>query len=279
MNLSKKKKAVTLICILLASLSIIVFYKNWTKPYKLPEIDNSLTLLDYNLDFDVEKNTALLSPTLTIDEIKSLVLKNPNNLVYSTELRLRLNKINQTNEYINFMKEEVEQTPRVRIQIALAFVDMLQDLDLGTAALGQRSSESINILNGILKENPYDIPARYARGLNNLYWPQGLQRSEQAIQDLAYCIAVQQALNDTEFSFWPAIYAALGDAWVKNGNIKKGISIWKQASYIFPKDNDLQKRANADENQAYEIVKEERGINGFQRPNPKISDISIIWGG
>ncbi|MBG9794377.1 hypothetical protein ABD76_18440 [Paenibacillus dendritiformis] len=261
----------------IAAISIIS-YVNWTKPYDLPKLDPELTINDFNLDFSLERETGSLQPGLTNNDLLAMVKQSPENLVYSTELRLRMNRESQTEKFIDLMNE-IEPTSDIVLQQALAYVDMLQDPDLGTAALGQKSVHSISLLEDILQENPYDIPAHYARGLNNLYWPQGLKRADKAVQDFAFCIAVEQMNHELKFAFWPDIYAAFGDALVKAGDVSAGIAVWKEGYEKYPNDAALSQRAGADENTAYDIVKQERGIDGFKRPDPAISDISKLWKG
>ncbi|MFD7524167.1 hypothetical protein [Paenibacillus chitinolyticus] len=250
----------------------------WPKPYEIPAIADNVTIAQYGLDFTKERSTDLRTAEGNIEFLMAAVKKDPDNLVYSNVLRLKMAEEAKTNDYISFM-EEVKPTAQSRLQQALAYVDLLQDKDLGTAVLGQKSARSIQILDGILEENPHNVLAHYSRGLNNLYWPKGLRRSENAIQDLSYCLAVADKLEqqDKDLVLWPMVYAALGDALVKNGDTRKGMSVWKQGSVKYPTDTPLKQRAGADEKQAYEIVKKERGIDGFTRPDARISDLSKIW--
>ncbi|MCM3129663.1 tetratricopeptide repeat protein [Paenibacillus provencensis] len=253
-----------------------VSYQQWIKPYDLPKLDSGLSIQDYKLDFKLEKETPPVNSELTNRELLDLIKQSPDNLVYSTELRLRMSRESQPEQFIDLMNQ-VELTPDIVLQQALAYVDTLQDLDLGTAALGQKSAQSIHLLDELLSEDPYNVPAHYARGLNNLYWPQGLQRADKAVQDFAFCIAVEQMDPSIDFAFWPDIYTAFGDALVKAGDVSEGMTAWKQGFEKYPDDQALSERAEADETEAYEIVKRDRGIDGFQRPDPAISDISKLW--
>lgn len=282
-------------------------------PYELPELSGKVTAEMLNLDFQKEREvvanqmdkqqaagglpqsldqlTAEQAPyayyygiaLLDTDRPQALVYLGaavkaaPDNLVYSTEYRLALTRENQYQEALDFFAALDQTIPEVKLQQALVYVDMLQEKGVGTAWLGQRSTLSIRELNQILEKNPNDWLAHYARGLNNLYWPTGLQRIDKAIQDLAYCLAALNELNDDSFPFWPQVYEAYGDALVKSGDIAGGYAVWKDGLRRFPGAEGLQQRVDAGEEQAFERVREIRGIDSFQPPAPSITDLRIIW--
>jgi tetratricopeptide (TPR) repeat protein len=293
------------------------FYWDWTKPYDLPEVKEDYTLSQLHLDFSEEiileevyienPEGSELFPTspskvnrenvhlvyyhaaallredqedqeLAIDYLLKAIELEPTNLAYSSLLRIHMAIDSRTELYIEFLDSMRNQTPEIRLQLALAYVDLLQNPDLGTAVLGQTSSASIQKLNEILEENPAYWLAYYARGLNNLYWPSGLLRTEKAIQDLGYCLAIVRKLEDDIFlPLWPLIYEAYGDALVKHGDIDAGMAVWRDGYKKYPDVISLQERFRADKEEAYGIVKRVRGIDIFQRPDPSISDISILW--
>lgn len=281
----------------------LFYYVNWIKPYELPEIKENLTIEEYGLDFKDERelkkaikennfsdnqvtqfneSITLLNGTKIdkekgIKNFKKLIEDNPNNLEISNTLRLHMFKSGDIEEFISLM-EEVPQTDDVKLQISLAYVDLLQNPDLGIAVLGQTSSSSIDVLNKILEETPDNWLARYARGINNLYWPVGLKRTESAIKDLSYCLAVVKSLEkEDDLALWPLTYEAYGDALVKEGKIKEGRAVWKEGHSKYPNSESLVIRSKANEEEAYEIVKQERGIEIFQRPKEEITDVSILW--
>jgi tetratricopeptide (TPR) repeat protein len=294
--------------VLLAIIFIgIVYYFYWIKPYALPEINDKLSLEEYGLVFVDEESAVetlkhgeyqgrvpsdelelyqkvveLLPGTKddkekSVEILKELIHMDPENMEYSNLLRLQMNSIDLTEEFINFMGE-VPTTSAVRLQKALAYVDLLQNPNLGVAVLGQTSSRSIAELNEVLKDNPNFWLAHYARALNNLYWPAGLQRTESAIKDLSYCLAITQLFEDkVKLELWPLTYEAYGDALVKEGKSKEGIAVWKDGYSKYPDVESLELRANANVDDAYEIVRKVRGIEIFQRPNPDITDLSILW--
>lgn len=297
--------------IVLALLVIIfigfVYYFNWIEPYDLPEINDKLSLEEYGLVFSNEESVVeilthggekgiipsdqleiyqkiveLLPGTKddqerAVGKLKELILMDAENMEYSNLLRLQMNSTGQVEEFITYM-EEVPITPAIRLQKALAYVDLLQNPDLGVAVLGQTSSRSIAELNEVIKEKPHYWLAHYARGLNNLYWPSGLLRTESAIKDLSYCLAIVKLFEDAvKLEVWPLTYIAYGDALVKEGKTKEGIAVWKEGYLKYPEEESLELRVKANADEAYEFVKKVRGIEIFQRPNPDITDISILW--
>lgn len=298
-------KRLGLIILMILTGVFIVYYYFWIKPYDLPIVNNKMSLSEFNLDFSNEQelvryiNHTQESKTLSkkqvenykqtvsllngnqektgIEELQSLIIEDPDNMEYLNMYRIHDNSSTKVKDFIEFTKK-LPQNSTVRLQKALAYVDLLQDKDLGIAVLGQTSSSSIIELDKILEENPHDWLAHYARGLNNLYWPSGLKRTKNAIKDLSYCLAVVQLFEDKHKSkLWPLTYEAYGDALIKEGNIEMGMKVWKDGYKKYPDKKSLQKRAKADKNEAFKIVKRERGIEIFQRPDPKITDISILW--
>lgn len=302
--------------VLVVVVILFIAYKEWTKPYKLPEIKENISTSELQLDFSVEKellahpefnleptnihnkSQVILSKEFTassayyyamskwkqvktkedpaIQFLMAAVKDQPDNYEYSNTLRIKMGEFSETESFIDFMKE-VKDTPKARLQTALAYVDLLQNPDLGTSVLGQKSSESIKILDQLIEENPYHVLARYARGLNNLYWPKGLLRSERAVQDLGFCLAIEQTYKGDNVVLWPLIYAAYGDALVKDGDVAAGMKAWKDGAAKYPNSEELKKRSQITESEALALVRKERGIDGFTRPDPSISDISIMW--
>jgi tetratricopeptide (TPR) repeat protein len=279
------------------------------KAYNIPPIAESVTIKDLNIDFEDEVKIASLKThaknvTIAPDEVNEnnvedafhysrdlikdrnykkasellleVIRVDPNQLIYINELRIVSLKLNKTEDFLIDMKS-MPQTYELKINKALAYIDHLQTPGLGTANLGQKSAQSIEVLNEIIKENEHDLLAHYARGLNNLYWPSGLRRTDKAIQDLTYCVAVEKKFGGNEFPFWALFYEALGDALVKDGQIKEGIQVWKQGFEKYPQSSELKKRQDLDDKKAFQIVKQVRGIDGFQRPDKSITDLNLIW--
>lgn len=269
---------------------ILLFY---IKPYSVPPVDKEIDSTRYNLDFSLEKATSVTEEyqkiilllngsedqqNIGLDLLKNNIEQQPDNMAYTNILRLHMNSTTHSEDFEQFITN-LPENPRLTLQLALFYVDQLQNPDLGIAALGQKSSQSILYLNEILEKNPYDLLAHYARGLNNLYWPSGLQRTEKSIQDLQFCYQVTRELEEEDPSFWlwPLIYVAYGDALIKNGDIKDGMKIWVEGYSKYADYEELEHRAILDENQAFELVRSARGVEIFQRPDEDITDIGKLW--
>ncbi|MEH6989579.1 hypothetical protein [Cytobacillus firmus] len=286
-------------------LAFLVINKIYLKPYDVPEI-SKVPLKELDIDFSEEKSfiksaekvkvqknklislddkkqlpslishLEFLSEDDQITYLKQGLQLSPDNHVLLNKLRTAMLKQGLTDEFIDFVKQ-LETNNNLKLHIALAYVDLLQDPDLGTAALGQRSTQSILILNEILEENPNNLLARYARGVNNLYWPSGLQRTEKAIQDLAFCVAIAEKHTELKFPLFEDFYITYGDALIKEGKDKEGRAVWERGYKQFPSSKELGKRSKANNSQSLKIVEKSRGIDIFQRPDESITDLDILW--
>ncbi|SDZ40572.1 hypothetical protein [Bacillus sp. 166amftsu] len=304
-----KRKRIVIASLLVVSVCIILsIYKIYTKPYKIPEI-SQVSYDDLGVDFSEEKSFSQLiekekkqkkketslkkslnesnHPYLMaiiselpkeeqIEYLKEAIKVSPNNHVLLNKLRMTMLKQKRTEEYINFL-QEITPSNDIKLHLALSYVDLLQDHDLGTAALGQRSTQSIMILNEILEDNPNNLLARYARGVNNLYWPSGLKRTEKAIQDLAFCVAIAEKFSDKKFPMFENFYITYGDALVKEGEIAEGRAVWERGYDRFPNNKDLELRAKTKKDRALKVVEKVRGIDIFQRPEDSITDLNVLW--
>ncbi|WP_127531380.1 hypothetical protein [Paenibacillus kobensis] len=266
----------------IAGIAAVAFYQWWTAPYNLPEVAEGITAEEYGFILEPENQAQqkinAISEHDKIMLLKQAVEKEPNRMAYANALRIQMREQGEIKTYLEYLEQIKPSTPALKLQKALSYVDLLQDPDLGTASLGQLSARSISVLNDLIEDRPYDWFAHYARGLNNLYWPSGLQRTDKAIQDLGYCLAVAKQLEGgMKLSVWPLIYTAYGDALVKEGQIKKGIEVWKDGFQKYKEDEELKRRASVGEVEAVDIVREARGIDDFRRPSPSLSDLSLVW--
>ncbi len=308
----KKKLVVT--GSLLAGLLILLAwwaYEQWLTPYSLPELEEGTSWSAFRLDFTEERvsylklqaaeGQKLLPPNLPIEDedeadvaymygvrsgdlayLQAAVAFRPSHLGYSSALRQTMIASGQYEELIAFLrnveqKSSTQHVQEIQLQLALAHVDQLQEPSLGTASLGQLSYQSIEAASAMLEQHPHDWMGHFLRGINNLYWPVGLQRIEKSIQDLSYCVAVARRHADQELVLWPLAYTALGDALIKGGSVKEGFAVWKEGEAAYPDHVPLQERMKAGLGQAEELVGDVRGMEQFQRPSPELTDITIIW--
>lgn len=273
-----RKRWQFLLAVLITAGLLTEFYTYWNRPYKLPPVSDGMQLAQYNLAFEKEKAAAGGQAQGSADELQKKVIAEPDNLAYGNALRITMGQEGRIDAFVAFMKTLEQPPARAKLQLALAYVDQMQNESLGTASLGQISVHSIELMNEVLEKDPYDWLAHYARGINNLYWPVGLQRIDKSIQDLSFCLAVTKKFEgDHPFYMWPLAYTALGDAWVKKGEVGDGMKIWKEGYAAHPDDPALKERAEASKEKAVDIVVRERGMDQFQRPDPGISDLSPIW--
>lgn len=284
-----------MVCFALLSIISYFTYDKFTTPYSLPKIQN-VDPEKYDIDWSQEKKVSSLSNSSSesktyhdtlkllktdnakaVEQLKKLIKKHPDNLVYSNTLRIAMQKEEYGAKFVAFTETIKNQTPQLQLQKALAYIDQLQNQQLGTASLGQLSLSSIQVLNQVIEENPHEWSAHYARGLNNLYWPVGLKRIDKAVQDLGFCLAVLKQQNIKDNPVVPLTYMAYGDALVKSGEIEKGVSVWKEGEKLIPDHKGLKERVVGGEKKAKQIVAKDRGIDHFQRPEPTLTDLSILW--
>lgn len=136
---------------------------------------------------------------------------------------------------------------------------------------------SVAELDAVLAQQPYHWLARYARGLNNLYWPVGFRRVDKALSDLGFALAIQQHVPDEKPGYFAFTYAAYGDALVKAGQIDAGVRVWQEGAQKYPDSALLLARVAAGREGAESLVRAERGIEDFARPRQGTTDLSLMW--
>jgi len=212
--------------------------------------------------------------------LQASVLAVPDNLRYSNDYRLALrdHKLYQNEQTFFATLSQKTPTPNTTIEYALSYVDMMRACPLppdGLVCQAQNSYASINILNGVLQQNPYNIIARYARGLNHLYWPVLMRHLPFAQQDLQYAVALASFQRSISTVFLPDAYIALGDVFAKNGDIKEARNVWLNGLEVTPTQDQAllhqrlaipQDQLNAQENQQL------RGLGVYVD-----TDLTIFW--
>ncbi len=163
--------------------------------------------------------------------LKAAVLADPDNLRYGNDYRLALRDKQMYQDELTFFSALVNksQTPNTTLEYALTYVDLMRSCPKppdGLVCQAQDSYSSISILNGLLQKNPYNIIARYARGLNHLYWPTQMRHLPNAQEDLQYAVALSRFQAKISSTFAPQAYVALGDVFGKVGDIKGARNVW-----------------------------------------------------
>ena len=212
--------------------------------------------------------------------LQASVLADPDNLRYSNDYRLALrnHKLYQDEQTFFATLSKKMQTPNTIIEYALAYVDMMRSCPLppdGLVCQAQDSYTSISTLDGVLQKNPYNIVARYARGLNNLYWPTMMRHLPVAQQDLQYAVALSSFQKSINTAFLPDAYVALGDVFAKDGNSKDARNVWLNGLHMTPTQDQAllnqrlaipQDQLNSQENQQL------RGLGVYVD-----TDLAVFW--
>ena len=160
--------------------------------------------------------------------------------------------------------------------MALSYVDQMRSCPPppdGLVCQAQFSSRSISQFDTILATQPYNIIARYARGLNHLYWPRLMQHLPRAAQDLSYAVALTGTLNKINNSFTDDAYTALGDTFAKDGQTDMAHNVWLNGLQIAHGSSLLQSRLDIPKDK---LTDEEsaslRGLGVYVETN-----LSLFW--
>jgi len=210
--------------------------------------------------------------------IKAAVLTDPNNLRYSNDYRVALRDHRLYQEELDFFSVLSQKKPTANstVEFALAYVDMMRSCPKppdGLVCQARYSYNSISVLDKVLQDNPYNIVARFARGLNHLYWPTLMGHLPKAQQDLQYVVALSKVQAKISPTFAPQGYIALGDVFAKSGAIKEARNVWLNGLNAVQEQNLLQQRLAIpqDQIQAQED-KQLRGLGTYVD-----TDISMFW--
>jgi len=171
------------------------------------------------------------------------------NLRYSNDYRLALRDHKLfTDEFTYFSKlAEHDDSTNTQINLALVYVDQMRGCPLppdGLVCQAQHSWSSINILDKVLSSHPYNVIARFARGLNHLYWPTLMGHLPMAQVDLQYAVALTGPLSTISKDFTPTAYIALGDVFAKDSKAELARNVWLNGQAVVANNSDLNARLN-----------------------------------
>lgn len=164
--------------------------------------------------------------------LKAAAQADPDSLRLGNDYRLALRDHRLFQDEQTFFKTLAQKTPGVNtnIEFALTYVDLMRSCPKppdGLVCQAQNSYSSISLLSDILQTHPYNLVARYARGLNHLYWPTLMGHLPKAQQDLQYAVALSHFQAAIGAAFAPQAYVALGDVFAKAGNISVARNAWR----------------------------------------------------
>jgi tetratricopeptide (TPR) repeat protein len=240
-----------------------------------PQINTQLALLQ-----DAAGQTLIQQHQIArgLAYLQAAAQSDPDNLRYANDYRLALRTQKRFDDEANFFANllKTHNTVPVQIAMALSYVDQMRSCPPppdGLVCQAQFSSRSISQLDGVLTAQPYNIVARYARGLNHLYWPRLMQHLPRAAQDLSYSVALTGTLNQISNHFTDNAYTALGDAFAKDGQIDAARNVWLNGLQIVHGSSLLQSRLAIAKDQ---LVDEEsaslRGLGVYVE-----TDLSLFW--
>jgi tetratricopeptide (TPR) repeat protein len=202
----------------------------------------------------------------------------PDNLRYANDYRIALRDHGRYGEEEVFFSHQAQlvSTSNITISLALVYVDEMRACPKppdGLVCQAQDSSRSISVLDKLLTQHPYNIVARYARGLNHLYWPSLMGHLPKAQVDLQYAVALTRHLGSSGNAFIPLAYAALGDVFAKDGQTDAARNVWLNGKSVTPGASILDSRLGIPQDQ---LVSEEngplRGLGVYVD-----TDLTIFW--
>lgn len=190
-------------------------------------------------------------------------------------------------EPLRFLQELVrDQSSReARLQLALAWVDemlLFPALEIKAPA----SVESVDILGGILAEEPAYVPALYGRGLNYLHrparlvWPEADKApADAASRDLGSSVAIGRRLGGGSTRLQATLALALGDAYAKEGQAERARSWWQIARNLC-RETDLadavQRRLQWSDKDLLDRLEEELEGRMLDLEHP-MTDLALMW--
>jgi hypothetical protein len=210
--------------------------------------------------------------------LKAAVQASPDNLRYANDYRITLRDHKRYQEEEQFFSQLLKAHTSVNLQLdlALSYVDEMRSCPTppdGLVCQAQFSSRSVSLLDIALEKQPYNIVARYARGLNNLYWPTLMGHLPQSQTDLQYAVSLLTPLNAMRHSFTPEAYAALGDVFAKSSKLDDARNVWLNGQRVAPDAAILKQRLSIPRDQ---LVNDEdsslRGLGVYVD-----TDIALFW--
>jgi tetratricopeptide (TPR) repeat protein len=179
--------------------------------------------------------------------LQAAVESDPTNLRYGNDYRITLRDHQRYDDEEQFYDALYKKNDDVTVGIglALSYVDQMRSCPKppdGLVCQAQYSSRSITLLDSLLTAHPYNVIARYARGLNNLYWPTLMGHLPTAQTDLEYAVALTSLMETSSPAFIDDAYTALGDVFAKDKHVDEAINIWRNGLLATPGSSLLQSR-------------------------------------
>lgn len=210
------------------------------------------------------------------------------NLIFGNDYRLQCAHFKEHERSITFLSKLAhEKHPTLfepRLLLAVAYVDGAASEPTREIRRRQWIDKAVDELNRIIQTDAAEPDAErrqrnaevvwmalYLRGLLYLHSPQRLSHTSRAIDDFQRCLAKQQKASDPSRPYFVLPFVALGDAYVKNGQLSAARRVWKDASRRFAQDSQLQQRLAMTNESLASFVKAARD------PRKVEVDLSILW--
>lgn len=210
--------------------------------------------------------------------LKAAAEADPDNLRITNDYRLSLRDQKRYTDEEAFFSDlqKKHNTLNVSIHLALSYVDEMRSCPKppdGLVCQAQFSTRSIDLLNTLLSQHEYNVIARYARGLNHLYWPRLMGHLAGSQADLQYSVALLPLLKGISTEFGDDAYTALGDVFGKDGKPDEAQNVWRNGIQVIPNSELLKSRLNIPHDQ---IEDQEtgpiRGLGVYVE-----TDIALFW--
>jgi tetratricopeptide (TPR) repeat protein len=221
-------------------------------------------------------------------ELERAVQIAPDRLIYANTYRTLVRRYGHLyfDRAIRFFEDLAEKYPdstMARLNKALVYVDKMPYPKLGIVHQGILSNKSLQVLDGILAEDPTCWTAKFIRGMNHLHWPRMLGHAPLAIIDFTELIEMQKTLSlAKQRDHFALAYVALGDSYVKNRangleeNLARARQTWEAGLKEHPDRPELKKRLELAARSGKELVsyvKKQRGLE-----DPVNTDLAQVWG-
>ncbi len=199
-------------------------------------------------------------PQAGLAQLREALTREPDNLVFSNAYRMAAFSLQRAalrqaaeqgqlspelpawlkDEPIASLKELAAGHPsrEMKLSLAMAWIDHML-LYPALEIKAPSSVEAVEILTGVLRDEPGYVPALFARGLNHLHrpkrlvWPKADEYPpDAAAQDIGMCVSIGQKLGGGSPRLRATLALALGDAYVKDGKLNLGRSWWQLAQNL-----------------------------------------------
>ncbi|MEE8593692.1 MAG: FG-GAP-like repeat-containing protein [Candidatus Bipolaricaulota bacterium] len=220
-------------------------------------------------------------------ELERAVQIAPDRLLYANKYRMLVRQYGHLyfDRSIRFFEDLAEKYPdstMARLNKALAYVDKMPYPKLGIVHQGILSNKSLQVLDGILEDDPKCWAAKFIRGMNHLHWPRMLGHAPLAIVDFTELIAMQKMFPpEKQRDHFALAYVALGDSYVKNRanglqeNLARARQVWEAGIMEYPDCPELKERLDLISRSEKELVAHVKKLRGLE--DPVDTDLAQIW--